>query len=288
MSNFKGILYIVATPIGNLADISLRALEVLKSVNLIAAEDTRNSKVLLNHYSIQTPMTAYHEHNEDTKGRYLIEKLQQGESVALISDAGTPLINDPGYSLVAQVKSAGFQVMPIPGACALIAALSVSGIATDRFSFEGFAPRTSGARQALFETYQKQPSSLVFYESSHRIVKCLGDVLAVYDAEHKISIARELTKTFETIVTGTVHDVHQLVLSDNNMQRGEFVVLIAGFDRKQQKANGLSAEDLELLGVLLGECSLKTAVKLAVKLTGQAKKELYKAALVLNSENETY
>ncbi|OUR83189.1 16S rRNA (cytidine(1402)-2'-O)-methyltransferase [Cycloclasticus sp. 46_120_T64] len=286
MSNFKGILYIVATPIGNLADISLRALEVLKSVNLIAAEDTRNSKVLLNHYSIQTPMTAYHEHNEDTKGRYLIEKLQQGESIALISDAGTPLINDPGYSLVAQVKLAGFQVMPIPGACALIAALSASGIATDRFSFEGFAPRTSGARRALFESYQKQPSTLVFYESSHRIVKCLDDVVAVYDAEHKISIARELTKTFETIVTGTVQEVHQQVRDDSNMQRGEFVVLIAGFDRKQRKADGLTDDDLELLGVLLSECSVKTAVKLAVKLSGQAKKELYKAALALNSENE--
>ncbi len=287
MSNFKGVLYIVATPIGNLADISLRALETLKSVDLIAAEDTRNSKVLLNHYSIQTPMTAYHEHNEDTKTRYLIEKLQGGESIALISDAGTPLINDPGYSLVEQVKSAGFQVAPIPGACALIAALSASGIATDRFSFEGFAPRTSGARKALFESYQKHPSTLVFYESSHRILKCMDDVLAVYDAEQKISIARELTKTFETVVTGTVQSVHQQVLDDSNMQRGEFVVLIAGFDRKQRKADGLSEEDLQLLGVLLSECSLKTAVKLAVKLTGQAKKELYKAALKLVDDGAT-
>ena len=287
MSNFKGVLYVVATPIGNLADISLRALETLKSVDLIAAEDTRNSKVLLNHYSINTPMTAYHEHNEDTKTRYLIEKLRGGESIALISDAGTPLINDPGYSLVEQVKSAGFQVMPIPGACAIIAALSASGIATDRFSFEGFAPRTSGARKALFESYQKQAPTLVFYESSHRILKCMDDVLAVYDSEHKISIARELTKTFETVVTGTVQDVHQQVLDDSNMQRGEFVVLIAGFDRKQHKADGLSEEDLQLLRVLLSECSVKTAVKLAVKLTGQVKKELYKAALELVDEAVT-
>ena len=286
MSNFKGVLYVVATPIGNLADISLRALETLKSVDLIAAEDTRNSKVLLNHYSIQTPMTAYHEHNEESKTRYLIEKLQGGESIALISDAGTPLINDPGYSLVEQVKLAGIQVVPIPGACALITALSASGIATDRFSFEGFAPRTSGARKALFESYQKQPSTLVFYESSHRIMKCMDDVLAVYDCEHKISIARELTKTFETVVTGTVKDVHQQVLDDSNMQRGEFVVLIAGFDRKQHKADGLTEEDLELLKVLLSECSLKTAVKLAVKLTGQVKKELYKAALELTDEGK--
>jgi len=287
MSNFKGILYIVATPIGNLADISLRALEVLKTVELIAAEDTRNSKVLLNHYSINTPMTAYHEHNEDSKSQYLIEKLQQGESIALISDAGTPLINDPGYSLVERVKQAGIQVMPIPGACALIAALSASGIATDRFSFEGFAPRTSGARQALFESYQKKRSSLIFYESSHRIVKCFDDVAAVYEATHKISIARELTKTFETIVSGTVQEVHQRLVDDSNMQRGEFVVLIAGFDKKQHKADGLSDEDMALLTTLLTECSLKTAVKLAVKITGQAKKELYKTALALNADNDS-
>lgn len=286
MSNFKGILYIVATPIGNLADISLRALEVLKTVELIAAEDTRNSKVLLNHYSINTPMTAYHEHNEDSKSQYLIEKLQQGESIALISDAGTPLINDPGYSLVERVKQADIQVMPIPGACALIAALSASGIATDRFSFEGFAPRTSGARQALFESHQKKRSSLIFYESSHRIVKCFDDVAAVYEATHKISIARELTKTFETIVSGTIQEVHQRLVDDSNMQRGEFVVLIAGFDKKQHKADGLSDEDRALLATLLTECSVKTAVKLAVKITGQAKKELYKAALALNADNE--
>jgi len=285
MSNDKGILYIVATPIGNLSDISLRALEVLKMVDVIAAEDTRNSKVLLNHHSIKTPMTAYHEHNEDSKRQFLMEKLSAGESIALISDAGTPLINDPGYSLVESVKQAGFDVVPIPGACAVIAALSASGLATDRFSFEGFLPRTSGARKAVFETYKGRQGTLVFYESSHRIVKCMDDVLVTYDPTHKMSIARELTKTYETIATGTVEDIHRLLNSDSNMQRGEFVVLIEGFNKKQHKDDGLSDEDIEILKTLMTECSLKTAVKLAVKLTGQAKKELYKAALGLNSED---
>jgi 16S rRNA (cytidine1402-2'-O)-methyltransferase len=282
MSNNIGILYIVATPIGNLSDISLRGLEVLNTVSLIAAEDTRNSKVLLNHHSIKTPMTAYHEHNEDRKATFLLDKLVAGESIALISDAGTPLINDPGYSLVEKAKQAGLQVMPIPGACAIIAALSASGIATDRFSFEGFLPRTSAARKAVFERYQKRQGTLIFYESSHRIAKCVGDMLAVYQPTHRMSIARELTKTYETIVTGTVEEVHERVMSDANMQRGEFVVLIEGFDKKQHKADGLSAENIDVLKTLMSECSVKTAVKLAVQLTGQPKKLLYASALELN------
>jgi 16S rRNA (cytidine1402-2'-O)-methyltransferase len=282
MSNNIGILYIVATPIGNLSDISLRGLEVLNTVSLIAAEDTRNSKVLLNHHSIKTPMTAYHEHNEDRKTTFLLDKLVAGESIALISDAGTPLINDPGYSLVEKAKQAGLQVVPIPGACAIIAALSASGIATDRFSFEGFLPRTSAARKAVFERYQKRQGTLIFYESSHRIAKCVDDMLAVYQPTHRMSIARELTKTYETIVTGTVEEVHERVMSDANMQRGEFVVLIEGFDKKQHKADGLSAENIDVLKTLMSECSVKTAVKLAVQLTGQPKKLLYASALELN------
>jgi len=285
MSNSNGILYIVATPIGNLSDISLRALEVLETVDVIAAEDTRNSKVLLNHHSITTSMTAYHEHNEDRKSKFLLEKLGVGESIALISDAGTPLINDPGYSLVEQVKRAGFSVVPIPGACAITTALCASGIATDRFSFEGFLPRTSGARKTVFESYQKRQGTLVFYESSHRIAKCMEDVLAVYESARNMSIARELTKTYETIVTGTVEEVYEQFNADKNMQRGEFVVLIEGANKKQQKAEGLLEEDIDVLKTLLTECSVKTAVKLAVQLTGQSKKELYKKALELNSDD---
>ncbi|ORU92969.1 MAG: rRNA (cytidine-2'-O-)-methyltransferase [Cycloclasticus sp. symbiont of Poecilosclerida sp. N] len=285
MSNTKGILYIVATPIGNLSDISLRALEVLNSVDVIAAEDTRNSGVLLSHHSITTPMTAYHEHNEGRKSKPLLNKLDAGESVALISDAGTPLINDPGYSLVEQVKRAGFSVVPIPGACAITAALCASGIATDRFSFEGFLPRTSCARKSVLETYQKRQGTLVFYESSHRIEKCMADVVDIYEASRNMSIARELTKAYETVVTGTVEEVYAQFSADTNMQRGEFVVLIEGINKKQQKSGGLSLEDIDTLKTLMAECSVKTAVKLAVQLTGQSKKELYKKALELNSDD---
>ncbi|MBQ0725470.1 MAG: 16S rRNA (cytidine(1402)-2'-O)-methyltransferase [Cycloclasticus sp.] len=287
MSNLNAILYVVATPIGNLADISLRALEVLKTVDVIAAEDTRNSKVLLNHYSIATPMTSYHDHNEDSKSIQLIERLAQGQSIALISDAGTPLINDPGYSLVEKVSQAGYKVVPIPGSCALIAALSVAGVATDKFSFEGFLPRTSGARKAIFESYLNYTGTLVFYESSHRILKCLDDALAVYDPSHTIAIARELTKTFETVVRGPLEEIHRLVNEDSNMQRGEFVVLIEGVDKKRRKDSDLSEQDMQILEVLLSECSVKTAVKLAMQLTGQGKKILYQAALQLNADNES-
>jgi 16S rRNA (cytidine1402-2'-O)-methyltransferase len=285
MSNDKGILYIVATPIGHLSDISIRALDVLSTVDLIAAEDTRNSKVLLNHHAITTPMTAYHEHNEDSKRKFLLEKLNANLSIALISDAGTPLINDPGYSLVEAVKNAGFRVVPIPGACAITTALSASGVATDRFSFEGFLPRTSNARKAVFESYLKQQGTLVFYESSHRIVKCMNDVVAVYESSRKMSIARELTKTFETIETGTVEELYERVVSDSNMQRGEFVVLIEGISKKQQKSDSLSEDDIQTLKTLMSECSVKTAVKLAVQLTGQSKKILYKAALELSDSD---
>ncbi|PHS71828.1 MAG: 16S rRNA (cytidine(1402)-2'-O)-methyltransferase [Cycloclasticus sp.] len=284
MSNNNGILYIVATPIGHLADISIRALEVLSSVNLIAAEDTRNSKVLLKHHSIKTPMTAYHDHNEDKKRQVLINRLQEGESIALISDAGTPLINDPGYSLVRHVKQAGIQVVPIPGCCALIVALSAAGLATDRFSFEGFAPRTSGARKAMFESHRLEQKTLVLYESSHRILKCMEDIKAVYEPARLMSIARELTKTYETISTGSVDELYERVATDSNMQRGEFVVLIEGIDKKQQY-EGLPKEALDTLKILLSECSLKTAVKLALELTGQPKKELYKAALKINDSD---
>ncbi|ORU89911.1 MAG: rRNA (cytidine-2'-O-)-methyltransferase [Cycloclasticus sp. symbiont of Poecilosclerida sp. M] len=284
MSKLKGTLYIVATPIGHLGDISLRAIEVLKQVDLIAAEDTRNSKVLLSHYTIVTPMTAYHEHNESNKAKQLLDKLEQGESIALISDAGTPLINDPGFTLVEQARALAINVVPIPGACAIIAALSCTGLATAKFSFEGFLPRTSGARKAIFELYVSQSNTLVFYESSHRILSCLEDIADVYEPSRKMAIARELTKTYETVVSKTVEEVLQVVQSDKNMQRGEFVVLIEGLDRKKSQEEALSDETLELITVLLTECSVKTAVKLALQISGASKKDIYKAALELNDK----
>ncbi|PCH83801.1 MAG: 16S rRNA (cytidine(1402)-2'-O)-methyltransferase [Piscirickettsiaceae bacterium] len=281
MSNEKGKLYIVATPIGHLADISLRAIDVLKAVDLIAAEDTRNSKKLLNEHAIQTKMMAYHEHNEDSKSAVLLDKLLEGSSIALISDAGTPLINDPGYSLVRKAHESGIKVVPLPGACAIIAALSSSGLATARFSFEGFLPRTSSARQTILASYVKEPKTLVFYESSHRILACLEDVAQVYAPSRKMTVARELTKTFETIVSGSVKEILEKVRADSNMQRGEFVVLIEGLDKKASKLSGLSDNTITTLNVLMKECSLKTAVKLTVELTGDSKKEIYAAALKL-------
>lgn len=283
MSNQNGVLYIIATPIGNLADISQRALDTLQQVDLIAAEDTRKSKTLLNHHSIQTRMTAYHEHNEGSKSKILIEKLLQGESIALISDAGTPLISDPGYSLVSEARAAGIIVVPLPGACALITALCASGLSSARFNFEGFIARTSSARQRFFETHLKQPQTLVFYESSHRIVYCLEDMLAVYAPERQVAVARELTKTFETIINGSIADVLEQVKVDSNMQRGEFVVMVeACTDNK--KDDELPDETLDMLKILLAECSLKTAVSLAVKLTDHPKKKLYQAALDLSKD----
>jgi 16S rRNA (cytidine1402-2'-O)-methyltransferase len=286
MSKLKGTLYVVATPIGNLGDISLRALDVLKAVDLIAAEDTRNSKVLLNHYTIATPMTAYHEHNESNKAKQLIAKLAEGESIALISDAGTPLINDPGFTLLEQANAAGINVVPIPGACALIAALSGAGISTAKFSFEGFLPRTVSARKAVFESYAQRACTLVFYESSHRIVKCLQDLAEVYAPTRKMAIARELTKTYETIVSKTIAETVELVQSDSNMQRGEFVVLVEGFDKKkhQPQQEGLSDEAADVLKILLSECTVKTAVSLATQLTGLSKRDIYKAALEISNQ----
>jgi 16S rRNA (cytidine1402-2'-O)-methyltransferase len=284
MSNVKGSLYIVATPIGHLADISLRAIDVLKNVDLIAAEDTRNSKKLLNEYSIQTKMTAYHEHNEDKKSATLLEKLSSGSSIALISDAGTPLINDPGYSLVQKAHAMNISIVPIPGACALITALSSSGLATARFSFEGFFPRTSSARRTALDVYLKDPKTLVFYESSHRIVATLDDIQAVFEPTRKMAIARELTKSFETIVSGSVENVIEQAQADNNMQRGEFVVLVEGVQKKANKSAELSDASISTLKVLLQECSLKTAVKLAVELTGEPKKALYSLALTLTGK----
>ncbi|PCI18506.1 MAG: 16S rRNA (cytidine(1402)-2'-O)-methyltransferase [Piscirickettsiaceae bacterium] len=284
MSNPKGTLYIVATPIGHLADISLRAIEVLKTVDLIAAEDTRNSKTLLNAHLIKTKMTAYHEHNESHKSALLLEKLTKGLSIALISDAGTPLINDPGYSLVETAHTQGIKVVPVPGACALIAALSSSGLATAKFSFEGFLPRTSGARRKFFESYINESKTLIFYESSHRIKACLMDLAAVYDNSRKMALARELTKTFETVVNGTVEEILEKVSSDNNMQRGEFVVLVEGVSKKANKTAGISDVASDTLKVLLEDCSLKTAVKIAVKLSGESKKEMYDLALTLTGK----
>lgn len=274
----SGKLYVVATPIGNLADFSFRALEVLKQVDLIAAEDTRHVKMLLQHYGINKPLVSLHQHNEDKASQGLVDKIKAGQSIALVSDAGTPLLSDPGLPLVKLARQEGLEVSPIPGACALIAALSVSGLPVTRFTFEGFLPRTSSARKTFFQNKLKDDSTWAFYESSHRIQASLEDLSQIFPAEHEIVIAREITKLHETILKAPLADALQRVQSDENMRKGEFVVIIAG-SKTEADEESLDDESLRILRLLLQECSIKTAVALATEITGQRKKLLYQAAL---------
>jgi 16S rRNA (cytidine1402-2'-O)-methyltransferase len=286
MFNKYGKLYLVATPIGNLADISFRAVATLKAVDLIAAEDTRHVKLLLQHYSISNKVLSFHQHNEDKAADKLIEKLHDGLNIALVSDAGTPLISDPGLPLIKKARAADITVTPVPGACALVAALSVAGVAITPFSFEGFLPRTSGARKAFFASKLDSPSTWVFYESSHRILAALQDMAAILPPDRVIVIARELTKLHETILQTTLAEALVAVSNDENMLKGEFVVIVTGATGKDMKEE-LSPEHINVLTLLLGQCQLKTAVDLAVEITGARKKLLYQAALNLEKANRT-
>lgn len=278
----SGKLYVVATPIGNLADFSFRAVETLKQVDLIAAEDTRHVKMLLQHYGLQKPLLSLHQHNEEKASQGLVDKLLAGQSIALVSDAGTPLISDPGLPLVRLAKQADIEVSPVPGPCALIAALSVSGLPVTRFTFEGFLPRTSSARKSFFEEKLQDASTWAFYESSHRIQAALEDMAGIFPAEHEIVIAREITKLHETVLNAPLAVALEKVQNDENMRKGEFVVVVAG--RKPEADQGLSDDHLRILRLLLQECSIKTAVALAVEITGQRKKLLYQAALELQDQ----
>ena len=280
----SGKLYVVATPIGNLADFSFRAIEVLKQVDLIAAEDTRHVRMLLQHYGISKPLTSLHQHNEDKASAGLIEKMQSGLSIALVSDAGTPLLSDPGLPLVRLAKQQGIDVSPIPGACALIAALSVSGLPVSRFTFEGFLPRTASARKSFFKQKLADTSTWAFYESSHRIQASLADMAEIFPSDHEIVIAREITKLHETILKASLCHALEAVQSDENMRKGEFVVIVAGSEIDEDQ-KGLNEEHLRVLRLLLKECSIKTAVALATEITGQRKKLLYQAALDLQQED---
>jgi 16S rRNA (cytidine1402-2'-O)-methyltransferase len=275
-----GKLYVVATPIGNLGDISYRAVETLKQVDLIAAEDTRHIKALLQHYGINRKVVSLHQHNEGRAAADLLEKLRAGLSIALVSDAGTPLVSDPGMPLVQAARDAEIEVSPLPGACALIAALSAAGLPTSRFSFEGFAPRTSSERKSFFKAKADSPDTWIFYESCHRVLASLQDMKEVLPSERRIVIARELTKLHETIVKTTLSEAAALVEADRNMQKGEFVILVEGVP-KADRPVALTAEQERVLGSLLKECPIKTAVALAVEITGVRKKTLYQAALRL-------
>lgn len=273
-----GTLYVVATPIGNLDDITARALRILREVALIAAEDTRHSIRLLQHFGIATPLAACHEHNERDEGGRFLTRLQAGEDVALISDAGTPLISDPGYHLVRQVRVAGIRVVPVPGACALIAALSAAGLPSDRFSFEGFLPAKTVGRQARLQQVAEDPRTLIFYEAPHRILECLADMREVFGADRPAVLGRELTKTFETLKGLPLGELHDWVAADSNQQRGECVVLVAGWQAPEGD-EAISGEALRVLDLLLGEMPLKRAAALAAEITGVRKNLLYQAAL---------
>jgi 16S rRNA (cytidine1402-2'-O)-methyltransferase len=273
-----GSLYVVATPIGNLDDISARALSILRSVALIAAEDTRHSARLMQHFGIPTPLAACHEHNERDQGGRFLARLLAGDDVALISDAGTPLISDPGYHLVRQARAAGVAVVPVPGACALIAALSAAGLPSDRFIFEGFLPAKAAGRRARLEQVKEEPRTLIFYEAPHRILECLQDMQAVFGDERPALLARELTKTFETLKGMPLAELTAWVAADSNQQRGECVVLVAGWQAPEGEA-AVSAEAMRVLDLLLAEMPLKRASALAAEITGVRKNLLYQAAL---------
>jgi len=272
----SGSIYIVATPIGNRDDISIRAIETLKSVDLIIAEDTRHSSNLLKYLAIRKPMTSLHAFNETNKSMKIIDSLQKGTTIALISDAGTPLISDPGFPLVKLAKEKGIQVIPIPGPCAFIAALSAAGVPCEQFTFTGFLPGKQKARQDKLNDLKSIRHTLVFYESTHRIIASLQDIETILGNDISVTVAKELTKSFEHFMDGTPADIIEWLQSDPAHQKGEFVVIIA--PREEQKNE---TKDEKILQVLLTELPLKQAVKITAELTNRKKNELYNKALKL-------
>lgn len=283
MSIIKGVLYVVATPIGNLADISQRALEVLAAVDLIAAEDTRHSARLLQHYAIRTRCVACHEYNERDVLIPLLERIKQGESLALISDAGTPLVSDPGFHLVRAARQQGLQVIPIPGPSALLAALSVSGLPTNRFMYEGFLPAKSSARKTVLQGLAEVSATMVFFESPHRILDSIRDMKTVFGDDRLAVIARELTKLYETVHYATLSELEARLMADKMQCRGEFVVMVTGAEADEEEQD--QAELERVLSVLLQELPVKKAVKMAQALTGAKRNTLYPLALSLSSSD---
>jgi len=276
-------LYVVATPIGNFGDMSQRAVDVLQAVDLIAAEHTRHSQRLLQHFAIDTPVTAYHDHSDERALGRIEACLAAGGTVALVSDAGTPLISDPGYRLVRLVQERGFVVRPVPDACAAIAALSVCGLATDRFLFEGFLPAKSGARANRLARLEGETVTLIFYEAPHRIEDCLQSMVEVLGAEREAVMAREMTKTFETIRRGTLAELAEFVAGDSNQQKGEIVLVVAGRERVEQE---LSADVAALLLRLAEELPAKRAAAVVADCTGLRKKQLYQYLIDMKEEND--
>ena len=275
-------LYVVATPLGNLHDISFRALALLKTVGTVAAEDTRHSQRLLDAFGIRTKLLVLHEHNEQSAAGQLIKLLEAGEHVALITDAGTPAVSDPGARAVARVQEAGFPVVPVPGACAAITALSASGLADGAFHFHGFLPTRSAARRAQLEAMQGIPGTLVFYEAPHRIAECLADLAQVFTEGRQIVVARELTKMFEQIARMPLAEAPAWLAADPNRSRGEFVLLVSA----APPTEGVSAEAERVLKLLLNELPIKKAARMAAEITGAPKNALYELGLALRKADE--
>jgi 16S rRNA (cytidine1402-2'-O)-methyltransferase len=273
MSAQAGRLWVVATPIGNLEDLSPRARETLRSADVVAAEDTRHSAPLLAQAGSRARTLALHEHNEREQAARVVEHLRAGENVALISDAGTPLVSDPGFRLVRAAREAGFAVSPVPGPCAAIAALSVAGLPSDRFTFEGFLPARAAARRERLQALAAEPRTLIFYESSHRIVESLADCVAVFGAQREGVLARELTKLFETVIAAPLGEIAARVDADANQQRGEFVLIVAG--AVGEAADATLAEGRRVFALLREELPPARAAKLAAAITGAPRKQLY-------------
>jgi 16S rRNA (cytidine1402-2'-O)-methyltransferase len=269
----KGRLHVVATPIGNLGDLSPRALETLRRADAIAAEDTRHTAQLLSHFGLRVPLLALHEHNEAQQAEHIVQRLIRGEQIALVSDAGTPLVSDPGFRLVRAAREAGIEVTPLPGACAAIAALSVAGIASDRFVFEGFLPNKSAARLARLRELAHEPRTLMFYESSHRIRESLEDMRQAFGAERHAVLARELTKKFETVLDGTIASLCGTLDADENQQRGEFVVIVEG--APVADADAALALGRKAFAVLREHLPPAQAARLAADISGAPRRALY-------------
>lgn len=277
-----GSLYVVATPIGNLSDVTQRAIATLQSVDAILAEDTRHSKRLLRSLNIEKPLFALHAHNEAQCAAGWILRLKQGESFALISDAGTPLISDPGHVLVKAAHQARVSVVPIPGACAIITALCASGLPAQRFSFEGFLPVKSSERKTALQALCEDMRTLIFYEAPHRILASLNDMLSIFGGDRPATLGRELTKQFETIRLGTLEDLCQFCTLDTNQQKGEMVVLVAGKSREEIASKALSPTAIKTLQLLLEALPANQAIRLAAQITGEKKNRLYDFYLQTN------
>lgn len=281
MPDSDGVLYIVATPIGNLADISQRALDILKSVDLVAAEDTRHSQKLLAHYGINPQMMALHEHNERERANEIINRVQSGQSVALISDAGTPLISDPGYFLVRMAHDANIKIVPIPGASAMVTALSAAGLPTDRFWFEGFLPAKAAARASRLAVLQPQPATMVFYEAPHRLLETVSAICEIFGGTRRIALMRELTKTYETVMQKSCDEMREFIEQNPEQQKGESVLVVEGNAQQKDELNSAEVDIEHLLVALLRCMSVREAARTAAELTGHSKNSLYQQALSL-------